>query len=72
MRGKWKPKVSSKDVTLNLGKDAKPPIGNWGKVVHDKNSMWMASWTDVLTQKRKNVWLADTAGIKQDLSLIHI
>ena len=66
MRGKWKPKVSSKDVTLNLGKDAKPPIGNWGKVVHDKDSMWMASWTDVLTQKRKYVWLADTAGIKQD------
>ena len=66
MRGKWKPKVSSKDVTLNLGKDVKPPIGNWGKVVHDKDSMWMASWTDVLTQKRKYVWLADTAGIKQD------
>jgi DNA topoisomerase-1 len=66
MRGKWKPKVSSKDVTLNLGKDAKPPIGDWGKVVHDKDSMWMASWTDVLTQKRKYVWLADTAGIKQD------
>ena len=66
MRGKWKPKVSSKDVTLNLGKDAKPPIGDWGKVVHDKDSMWMASWTDILTQKRKYVWLADTAGIKQD------
>ena len=28
--------------------------------------MWMASWTDYLTQKRKYVWLADTAGIKQD------
>jgi len=66
MRGKWKPKVSSKDVTLNLGKKAKVPPGNWGKIVHDKDSMWMASWTDVLTQKRKYVWLADTAGIKQD------
>ena len=66
MRGKWKPKVSSKDVTLNLGKKAKVPPGNWGKLVHDKDSMWMASWTDVLTQKRKYVWLADTAGIKQD------
>ena len=66
MRGKWKPKVSSKDVTLNLGKGAKVPPGNWGKIVHDKDSMWMASWTDVLTQKRKYVWLADTAGIKQD------
>ena len=66
MRGKWKPKVSAKDVTLNLGKDAKIPPGNWGKIVHDRDSMWMASWTDVLTQKRKYVWLADTAGIKQE------
>jgi len=66
MRGKWKPKVSSKDVTLNLGKNSKIPAGNWGKIVHDEDSMWMASWTDILTQKRKYVWLADTAGIKQD------
>ena len=66
MRGKWKPKVSAKDVTLNLGKDAKVPLGNWDKIVHDRDSMWMASWTDILTQKRKYVWLADTAGIKQE------
>ena len=66
IRGKWKPKVTSKDVTLNLGKEAKVPPGDWGKIVHDKESMWMASWTDVLTQKRKYVWLADSAGIKQD------
>jgi len=66
LRGKWKPKVTSKDVTLNLGKEAKVPPGNWGKIVHDQDSMWMASWTDYLTQKRKYVWLADTAGIKQD------
>ena len=66
LRGKWKPKVTSRDVTLNLGKEAKVPPGDWGKIVHDKESMWMASWTDFLTQKRKYVWLADTAGIKQD------
>ena len=66
LRGKWKPKVTSKDVILNLGKEARVPPGNWGKIVHDKESMWMASWTDFLTQKRKYVWLADTAGIKQD------
>jgi len=28
--------------------------------------MWVASWMDILTQKRKYVWLADTAGIKQE------
>ncbi|MFB5610423.1 MAG: DNA topoisomerase I [Nitrosopumilaceae archaeon] len=66
MRGKWKPRVTAKDVTLNLGKDAKVPKGNWGKIVHDQDSMWLASWMDELTQKRKYVWLSDSAGIKQE------
>ena len=66
MRGRYKPQVTSNDVTLNLGKEAKIPDGNWGKIVHDRDSMWIASWMDALTQKRKYVWLADTAGIKQE------
>ena len=66
LRGKWKPRVTAKDVTLNLGKDAKKPEGSWGKIIHDNDSMWLASWMDFLTQKRKYVWLADTAGLKQD------
>jgi DNA topoisomerase-1 len=66
LRGRWKPRVTAKDVTLNLGKEAKAPEGNWGKIVHDNDSMWLAGWTDYLTGKRKYVWLADTAGLKQD------
>ena len=66
LRGRWKPRVTSKDVTLNLGKEAKVPEGKWGKIIHDKESMWLASWMDFLTQKRKYVWLADTAGLKQN------
>jgi len=66
IRGRWKPPVTAKDVTLNLGKESKVPEGDWGKIVHDKESMWLASWLDYLTQKRKYVWLADTAGLKQD------
>jgi len=66
MRGRFKPRVTTKSVTLNLGKEAKIPDGEWGKIVHDKDSMWIASWMDILTQKRKYVWLADTAGIKQE------
>ena len=66
IRGKWKPPVTAKDVTLNLGKEAKVPEGEWGKIIHDKDSMWLASWMDFLTQKRKYVWLADSAGLKQD------
>jgi len=66
LRGKWKPKVSPKDVTLNLGKEAKVPPGKWGKIIHERDFMWLASWMDVLTQKRKYVWLADTSGLKQE------
>ncbi len=66
LRGRWKPRVTAKDVTLNLGKEAKVPDGAWGKIVHDNDSMWLAGWTDYLTEKRKYVWLADTAGLKQD------
>ena len=66
LRGKWKPRVSPKDVTLNMGKDAKVPPGNWGTIIHNQDFMWLASWMDVLTQKRKYVWLADTAGLKQE------
>jgi len=66
MRGKWKPKITHKDVTLNLGKEAKAPSGNWGKIVHEHDSMWLACWTDILSEKIKYVWLADTAGLKQE------
>ena len=66
LRGRWKPRVTAKDVTLNLGKEAKVPEGAWGKIVHDNDSMWLAGWTDYLTEKRKYVWLADTSGLKQD------
>ena len=66
LRGKWKPPVTTKDVTLNLGEKAKVPEGDWGKIIHEQKSTWLASWVDFLTQKRKYVWLADTAGLKQD------
>ena len=66
LRGKWKPRVTPKDVTLNLGKEAKFSKGTWGEIVNDRDSMWLASWMDELTQKRKYVWLADTASLKQE------
>jgi DNA topoisomerase-1 len=66
LRGKWKPRVTAKDVTLNLGKKAKVPEGKWSKIIQDKDSMWLANWMDFLTQKRKYVWLSDSAGLKQD------
>ncbi len=66
MRGKWKPKITQKDVTLNLGEEAKVPQGQWKQIVHEHDSMWLARWTDFLTGNIKYVWFADTAGIKQE------
>ena len=66
LRGKWKKRITSKDVILNLGKEAHIPKGKWEKIIHDRDSMWLASWMDDLTQKRKYVWFADTAGLKQE------
>jgi len=66
LRGKWKPRISEKNVTLNLGKDAKVPPGSWGKIIHESDFMWLASWEDYLTEKRKYVWLSDTSDLKQE------
>ncbi len=66
LRGRWKPRVDFKDVTLNLGKQAKVPKGDWGKIVSQSDATWLAKWTDHLTGNTKYVWLADTAGVKQD------
>jgi DNA topoisomerase-1 len=66
LRGKWKPHVTAKDVTLNMDKEAKKSMkGEWREIVHDHDSMWLASWMDFLTQKRKYVWLADSSDLKQ-------
>ena len=65
LRGRWKPRIYEEDITLNLGEDAPVPPGNWGKIVHDHDSMWLARWNDKLTGKEKYVWLSDTATIRQ-------
>ncbi|WP_268541195.1 DNA topoisomerase I [Candidatus Nitrosotenuis cloacae] len=66
LRGKWKPKITQKDVTLNLGEGAKVPPGDWKKIVHEHDSMWLACWDDYISGKIKYVWFADTAGLKQE------
>jgi DNA topoisomerase I len=66
LRGKWKPKITQKDVILNLGENAKVPPGDWKKIVHEHDSMWLACWDDYISGKIKYVWLADTAGLKQE------
>ncbi len=65
LRGKWKARVQPADVTLNLDEDAPVPPGDW-KVVHDHDSMWIATWYDKLSDKRKYVWLADSSHLRQE------
>jgi len=66
LRGKWKPRVTAKDVILNLGEDASVPEGPWKAIVHEHYSMWLASWIETLTGKRKYVWLHDSSYLRQD------
>ena len=67
LRGRWKPRISKKDVTLNLSQDAKVPTGTWKGVVHENDGIWVAKWTDKLTEKIKYVWLADNSYLKQEM-----
>lgn len=58
--GMWKPRILPQDVTLNLDKDApipKPNIsGNWNSIVHQNDSIWLATWKDTITGKNKYVF----------------
>lgn len=70
LRGKWKERVEPEQVTLNLDEEAPvPPAPDghaWGKIVHEHDSMWIASWYDKLADKRKYVWLADSSHLRQE------
>ena len=66
MRGRWKPRVSPDNVTLNLGENAPVPEGNWQEIIHDHSSTWLATWVETLTGKRKYVWLHDSAALRQE------
>jgi DNA topoisomerase-1 len=70
LRGRWKPRVTPADVTLNLGEKAPVPevpaeLRRWGKVVHDHESIWIARWIDKLTEKEKYVWPHESSDIQQ-------
>jgi len=66
LRGRWKPRVKPEDVILNLGEEAAVPEGPWQKIIHDHTSTWLASWIEMLTGKRKYVWLHDSSLIRQN------
>ena len=69
LRGRWKPRVYSYQVTLNLDEDADEPIaphGSWAGIVHEHDSLWVARWPDPLSEKIKYVWLAETSHLRQE------
>ena len=57
MRGRYKPRVTSKDVTLNLGKEAKVPEGKWGKIVHGQR-FYVDSKLDGYSNSKAKICLA--------------
>jgi DNA topoisomerase-1 len=65
LRGRWKEGAHQEDITLNLSPDAPIPPGEWGEIVWQPDSLWVARWKDKLSGKLKYVWLSDTASIKQ-------
>lgn len=70
LRGKWKDRVEPEEVTLNLDEDAPVPPApaghQWKEIVHEHDSMWLATWYDKLSDKRKYVWLADSSHLRQE------
>ncbi len=64
MRGHWKPRILEDDITLNMDESASPPSGKW-KIIHSPDCMWIACWTDKLSDKVKYVWLHDSSSIRQ-------
>ena len=65
LRGRWKEGATARDVTLNISPGAPVPDGEWGEIVWQPESLWVARWKDKLSIKNKYVWLSDTAPIKQ-------
>lgn len=69
LRGRWKPRVFSYQVTLNLDENADIPDaahGDWKDIVHEHDSVWIARWLETLTGKIKYVLLAETSHLRQE------
>ncbi len=65
-RGKWKPAITTKDVTLNLSPDAPTPPGEWAGREWRPSELWVARWTDKLSGKVKYIWFHDATPMKQE------
>lgn len=75
--GSIKKRIYPKHITLNLSKGAPIPEmqsfykdKKWGKIVHNRELEWLASWKDNITGKNKYVWLGAHSNlrVKSDLA----
>jgi DNA topoisomerase-1 len=66
--GKIKRRVQPEDIIINIGESAsipQPPDGHeWGQVIHDHCSVWLASWKENINNDTKYVWLGQDADFK--------
>jgi DNA topoisomerase-1 len=58
-----KTRINPEDVIINLSKDAPIPTpnvnntkGSWGKVIHNNEVVWLATWTDNISGKNKYIF----------------
>jgi DNA topoisomerase I len=68
--GKVKARMYPEDVTINIGKESPIPETleghKWGKIVHDHDAIWLASWPDSINNKIKYLWLSANSDIKAE------
>jgi DNA topoisomerase-1 len=68
--GSIKPRLSPKDIILNLSKDAPIPNSfmgnNWGEIINNPYVDWLASYPDIITGKTKYIWLGASSSWKME------
>ena len=69
--GTIKVRIEPKDVTINIGKGVPAPTlpsfykdKKYGKIVHNNQAEWLASWKDNISGKVKYVWLGQHSDFK--------
>ena len=66
LTGRLRPRITSRDVTLNIGKGEKVPEGRWKEVIHNPYVDWIASWRDPLTGLLKYARFAPKSTLEGD------
>ena len=73
-RGKVKLQIFPEDVTINIGINdpiPEPPPGhNWGNIVNDYESVWLARWNDSITGDIKYIMFSAEGRFKGEADLV--